>query len=101
MHHRSPVRYCLYPGFGLELPSAGGAGRRGALAHLPMRPGQPLTIRQIESVSTLPDASLTHGHSNQQVSQWEAQLQREPANAAGAPAGAIYCQTWPPARSAG
>jgi hypothetical protein len=93
------ARYCLYPGFGSVLPSME-APVGGVLARLPVRPGQPLTVRQIESVS-LPDASLTHGHSNQQVSQWEAQLQREPANTAAAPPGAIYVSTWPPAGQEG
>src|SRR5262249_854572 len=41
----SQVRYCLYPGFGRQLPSLE-APVDGVLAHLPARPAQPLTGRQ-------------------------------------------------------
>ena len=92
----SQVRYCLYPGFGRELPSLE-APVNGVLAHLPARPGQPLTIRQVASLYLL-DPTLTHGHPNRQVSQWDAQVQRAPGNA-GAPASAIYLSvgSWPAA----
>jgi hypothetical protein len=93
------VRYCLYPGFGSVLPSLE-APAGGVLAHLPVQPGQALTVRQVTLVS-LPDASLTYGHSNQQVSRWAAQLQQEPGNATAAPAGAIYINAWPPAGQQG
>jgi hypothetical protein len=74
------VRYCLYPGFGRNLPSLE-APVNGVLAHLPARPDQPLTIRQVVSVDftqpALTDPTLTHGHSKRQVAQWNAQLRRE------------------------
>jgi hypothetical protein len=94
------VRYCLYPGFGRDLPSLA-APVNGVLAHLPARPGQPLTIRQVVSVDltqpALTDATLTHGHSKRQVAQWNAQLQRAPF--ASAAASAIYLPVgpWPAA----
>jgi hypothetical protein len=91
----SQVRYCLYPGFGSVLPSLE-APVDGVLAHLPAQPGQQLTIRQVTSLS-LPDSALTHGHSNQEVSQWEAQAQQAPGNASAAPAPGIYFNAWPPA----
>jgi hypothetical protein len=90
----SQVRYCLYPGFGSQLPSLE-APIDGVLAHLPARPTQPLTVRQVVTLS-LPDSTLTHGHPNQEVSQWIAQVQRAPGNASAAPASAIYVPvTWP------
>jgi hypothetical protein len=95
----SQVRYCLYPGFGSVLPSLE-ASVDGVLAHLPAQPGQQLTIRQVTSLS-LPDSALTHGHSNQEVSQWEAQAQQAPGNASAAPASEIYINTWPPAGQQG
>src|SRR5262249_26768290 len=72
----SQVRYCLYPGFGRQLPSLE-APVDGVLAHLPARPAQPLTVRQVATLS-LPDATLTHGHPNRQVSRWGAPVQRAP-----------------------
>jgi hypothetical protein len=45
----SGVRYCLYPGFGRDLPSIE-APVNEVLALLPARPRQPLTIRQVLSV---------------------------------------------------
>jgi hypothetical protein len=93
------VRYCLYPGFGRQLPSLE-APVNGVLARLPAQPGrpaQPLTVRQVVSLS-LPDSTLTHGHPNRQVSQWEARVQRAPGNGA-ASASAIYLPVgaWPAA----
>jgi len=70
----SHVRYCLYPGFGRDLPSLAGPVS-GVLAHLPARPGQPLTLRQVLSPYLL-DSTLTHGHPKWQVSQWQAQMQK-------------------------
>jgi hypothetical protein len=89
------VRLCLYPAFGSLLPSLE-APVGGVLAHLPAQPAEPLTIRQVTSVS-LPDSTLTHGHSNQQVSQWDAEAQQEPGNASAAPASSVYVTAWPPA----
>jgi hypothetical protein len=68
------------------------------LAHLPARPAQPLTVRQVMQLS-LPDSTLTHGHPNPEVSQWDAQMQRGPGNAGAAPASAIYLPigSWPAA----
>ena len=76
----SHVRYCLYPGFGRDLASVE-APVNGVLAHLPARPGQPLTLRQVLSPYLL-DPTLTHGHPKRQVSQWQAQMRRAPGNAA-------------------
>jgi hypothetical protein len=91
------VRYCLYPGFGRQLPSLE-APVDGVLAHLPARPGQPLTIRQVVALS-LPDPNLTHGHTDREVSQWITRVQRAPGNAGAAPASSIYLPvgSWPPA----
>jgi hypothetical protein len=89
------VRFCLYPAFSSVLPLLE-APVGGVLAHLPAQPPQPLTIRQVTSVS-LPDSTLTHGHSNQQVSQWDAEAQQEPGNAGVAPASLVYVPAWPPA----
>ncbi|HEV3287914.1 MAG TPA: hypothetical protein VG123_02860 [Streptosporangiaceae bacterium] len=91
------VRYCLYPGFGRQLPSLE-APVNGVLAHLPARPAKPLTVRQVVTLS-LPDSTLTHGHPNREISQWIAQVQRAPGNAGAAPASAIYLPvgSWPAA----
>jgi hypothetical protein len=88
------VRYCLYPGFGRQLPSLEGPVND-VLAHLPARPDQSLTVRQVLSLTL--DSTLTHGHRNRQVSHWAAQMQRGPGN--GAPASAIYLPVghWPAA----
>ena len=90
----SEVRYCLYPGFGRDLPSLE-APVNGVLAHLAARPGQPLTIRQAALASF--DGTLTHGHPNRQVSQWNAQLQGAPGNAATVSAIYLSVGSWPAA----
>jgi hypothetical protein len=94
------VRYCLYPGFGSELPSLE-APVNGVLARLPALPDQPLTIRQVVPIDfsqpSLTDPTLTHGHPERQIAHWNAQLRRAPfANAA---ASAIYLPvgSWPAA----
>jgi hypothetical protein len=91
------VQYCLYPGFGRDLPSLEAPVSR-VLADLPARPPKLLTVRQVVSLS-LPDPTLTHGHPNREVSQWDAQVQRAPGNGNGAPASAIYLPVgnWPAA----
>jgi len=91
----SQVRYCLYPGFGSLLPSLEAPVSK-VLAHLPARPAQPLTVRQVLQLS-LPDSTLTHGHPNRQVSVWEARLRRAPG--ATATASDIYLPigSWPAA----
>jgi len=86
------VRYCLYPGFGRDLPSLE-APVGEVLAHLPARPPQALTIRQATSLSL--DSTFTHGHSQRQVSQWNAQLQRAPGNAGAATAVYLSVGSWP------
>ena len=93
----SQVRYCLYPAFGSLLPSLE-APVSGVMAHVPGRPAQQLTIRQAVSLS-LPDPGLTHGHPDQQVSQWVAQVQQAPGSASVAPASAVYLPVgnWPAA----
>jgi hypothetical protein len=91
------VRYCLYPSFGSLLPSLE-APVNGVLAHVPARPSHPLTVAQAAWLS-LPDSTITHGHSEQQVSQWEAQLKHAPGNASFAPLSPIYLSVpnWPAA----
>jgi hypothetical protein len=89
----SQVRYCLYPGFGRDLSSVD-ALVNGVLAHLPARPAQPLTVRQVLSPYLL-DSTLTHGHPKRQVSQWQAQMQRAPGNAATASAIYLPAGSWP------
>ena len=83
------VKYCLYPGFSSLMPSLE-APVSGVLAHVPGRPDQALTVRQVGLTSL--DATLTHGHPTGQVSRWEAELQRMPAIAR--PAAAIYFPLW-------
>jgi hypothetical protein len=89
------VRYCLYPGFGRDLSSLE-APVNGVLAHLPARPGQPLTIRQVVSLD-FTDPSLTYGHPKRQVSQWNAQTQRAPGTAPAASAIYLPVGSWPAA----
>ena len=93
----SQVRYCLYPGFGSQLPSLE-APVHAVLARLPARPGQPLTIRQVVGLS-LSEWALTHGQPSREMSRWDAQLQQAPGNAFAAPAAAIYLPvgSWPAA----
>jgi hypothetical protein len=90
----SGIRYCLYPGFGLDLSSVE-APVDGVLAHLPARPGQPLTLRQA-TVASL-DATFTHGHPEQQISQWNSQLRGAPGNAATVSAIYLSVGSWPAA----
>jgi hypothetical protein len=91
----SHVRYCLYLGFGRELPSVE-APVSGVLAHVPARPDQPLTLRQVLSPDLL-DSTLTHGHPKQQVSRWEAQLQKAPGTSATGSAIYLPAGSWPAA----
>lgn len=90
----SGVRYCLYPGFGRELPSTE-APVNGVLALLPARPARPLTVQQVLSVD-FADPGLTNGHPRQQVSRWNAQTQDAPGNAAAASAIYTALGQWPP-----
>ena len=78
----SGVRYCLYPGFGRDLSSTE-APVNEVLALLPVRPSQPLTVRQVLSVD-FTDTGLTRGQPQQQVSQWTAQTRNAPGNTAAA-----------------
>jgi hypothetical protein len=89
----SQVRYCLYPGFGRQLPELR-ASVSGVLTHLPARPDQPLALEQVLTPSLL-DSTLTHGHGGRQVSGWAARMQRAPGNTASA--SVIYLQvgSWP------
>jgi hypothetical protein len=89
----SHVRYCLYPGFGRDLPSVE-APVNGVLAHLPARPDQPLTLRQVLSPYLL-DSTLIHGHPKRQVSRWQAQIQGAPGSAATASAIYLPVGSWP------
>jgi hypothetical protein len=83
----SQVRYCLYPAFGPLLPSLE-APVNGVLAQLPTQPGQPLTIRQVVTLS-VPDSAFTHGLPDREVSRWNAQVQQAAGNAIAAPPSAI------------
>ena len=78
------VRYCLYPGFGRDLPSVE-APVNGVLAHVPARPGQPLTVGQVVAPQNITSEYLFYGHPQQQ-SQWDAQIMRNPASAPSASA---------------
>ncbi len=89
------VRYCLYPGFGRDLPSLE-APVNGVLAHLPARPAKPLTVRQVAPLY-LPDSTLTHGHPKQQLTRWETQLRQAPGNAPVASAIYLPVGYWPAA----
>jgi hypothetical protein len=91
----SEVRYCLYPGFSSLLPSLE-APVNGVLTRLPVRPARPLTVSQVVSLS-VPDTTLTHGHSQRQVSRWEAQMERAPASAAARSAVYLPVGSWPAA----
>jgi hypothetical protein len=91
----SQVRYCLYPGFGRLLPSLE-VPVSGVLARLPARPDSPLTVSQVASLY-LPDDTLTHGHSRQQVSRWEAQLLDAPGNVGMASVIYLPVGSWPAA----
>ncbi len=86
------VSYCLYPGFGRDLPSLE-APVNGVLEQLPARPARPLTISQ--SISLNLDATFLHGQSDAQVSRWRVQLQRAPQNASTASAIYLSVGSWP------
>jgi hypothetical protein len=91
----SQVRYCLYPGFGRDLPSLE-APVSGVLAHLPARPGQPLTVRQAAALDVT-DLTIAHGHPSGQLSRWKAQLQKAPGSAVTASAIYLPVGSWPAA----
>jgi hypothetical protein len=87
------VRYCLYPGFGRDLPLLE-APVDEVLARVPVRPGQALTVGQVVAPQNITDEYLSYGHSQQQ-SQWNAQLMKEPANAPSASAFYLSVGRWP------
>jgi hypothetical protein len=89
------VQYCLYPGFGVQLPALE-APVDGVLARVPALPARPLTIAQVATIN-LSDATLTHGHSRQQLAAWNAQLRRPrpPANSSPALTIEDYVGSWP------
>jgi hypothetical protein len=87
------VRYCLYPGFDTILPSLQ-SPVDGVLALLPARPPDALTVSQAATLS-LGDTALTHGHSRQQLTAWNAQLRGSPANAASASTIYVTVGAWP------
>jgi hypothetical protein len=89
----SQVRYCLYPGFGRLRPSLE-APVSAVLSRLPARPGSQLTLSQVTSLY-LPDDTLTHGHSTQQVARWEAQLRTAPGNVGRAAVIYLPVGSWP------
>jgi hypothetical protein len=85
------VRYCLFSGFGRDLPSVE-APVNGVLARLPARPGQPLTVQQVVMLD-LPD--FAYGHSPRQISRWHAQLQNGVGNVRTATAIDLPVGSWP------
>jgi hypothetical protein len=91
----SGVRYCLYPGFGRDLPSLAGPVS-GVLAQVPVRPGQLLTVRQTASPD-FADTTLTHGHPRRQVSRWNTEALRAPGTVATASAIYLPVGFWPAA----
>jgi hypothetical protein len=84
--------YCLYPAFGRDLQSLE-VPVSGVLARLPALPARPLAITQTIFPSL--DSTLTHGHPQRQVSRWNAQLRRAPANATTLPAVYLTIGSWP------
>ncbi len=87
------VRYCLYPGFGRDLPSLE-APVNEVLAYLPAWSGLPLTVQQVASLD-ITDPSLTHGHPERQISRWNAQVQNAPGHALTASAIYLPVGSWP------
>ena len=88
------VRYCLYPGFSRDLPSLE-APVDGVLARVPTRPGQALTVGQIVASQDIASQFLFYGHPDQQVSRWNAQMNKEPGNAPSASAVYLPVGRWP------
>jgi hypothetical protein len=86
------VSYCLYPGFGSQLPSLE-APVNAVLDRLPARAAPALTISQ--SISLSLDGTFLHGQSAAQVSRWRAQLQRAPENASTASEIYLPAGSWP------
>jgi hypothetical protein len=78
------VRYCLYPGFGTQLPVFRGPVS-GVLGQLPARPARVLTVAQATSLE-LDDPPLAHGLTKQQIARWSAELLAAPPSTAAAPA---------------
>ena len=95
----SQVRYCLYPGFGGELPALQ-ATVGAVVAQLPRRPALPLTLRQTAAVD-FTDPVLTHGHPQALLTRWDRELARAPGTASSASVIYLTARAWPPARRAG
>ncbi len=91
----SGVRYCLYPGFGRDLPSLAGPVS-GVLAQVPVRPGQLLTVRQTAALD-FTDTTLTHGYPRRQVSRWNTEALRAPGTVATSSAIYLPVGFWPAA----
>jgi hypothetical protein len=89
----SQVRYCLYPGFGGELPALQ-APVRGVLVQLPRRPASPLTIRQTASLN-FTDPTLTHGHPAALRARWDRELAHGAGTVSSASAIYLTAGTWP------
>ncbi len=89
------ARYCLYPRFGRDLSSLT-VPVSAVLRHLPVKPGQSLTVRQTASPD-FADPTLTHGHPRRQVSRWNASAQRAPGAVATASAIYLPVGSWPAA----
>ncbi len=93
------VRYCLYPGFGGELPALQAPVGR-VVAQLPRRPARPLTIQQIAAVD-FTDPVLTHGHPQALLTRWDQELARAPGTASSASVIYLTAGAWPASPSAG
>ncbi len=95
----SQVRYCLYPGFGGELPALQAPVGR-VVAQLPRRPAQPLTIQQTAAVD-FTDPVLTHGHPRALLARWDRELARAPGTASSASVIYLTAGAWPASPSGG
>ncbi len=87
------VRYCFYSAFGPQLPLLR-AVVDGVIAYVPALPAQPLTIRQLASLS-LDDTTLIHGQPKQWLATWGSELARMPGNAAAPSAIYLTVGSWP------
>jgi len=86
------VSFCLYHGFGGDLPSLA-APVNAVLEQLPARPARRLIISQ--SISLNLDSTFLHGQSHAQVSRWRVQLERAPQNTSTVSAIYLSVGSWP------
>jgi hypothetical protein len=85
------VRYCLYSGFGRDLPSVE-TPVNGVLTRVPVRPSQPLAVQQDLTPGI---TGLMYGHPNGQVSKWSTELLNASGNTLTATAISLPVGTWP------